>query len=120
MLDRQESLRSQRPDGVEQELWGVLLAYNLVRLEMQRVATLSGVEPVQLSFSGTLLMLMQLWQLMSLRFPGSLIKLLRSIETQMQRLLLPARRSARSYPRAVKIKMSNYDRKRPTTVGREA
>lgn len=120
MLDRQESLRSQRPDGVEQELWGVLLGYNLVRLEMERVAALSGVEPVRLSFSGTLLMLMQLWQLMSLRFPGSLIKILRSIEAQMQRLLLPPRRSARSYPRAVKIKMSNYDRKRPTTVGRRA
>lgn len=52
MLDRQESLRSQRSDGVEQELWGVLLAYNLVRLEMERVATLSGVEPVQLSSRG--------------------------------------------------------------------
>ena len=28
MLDRQESLRSKHPDAVEQEVWGVLLAYN--------------------------------------------------------------------------------------------
>ncbi len=120
MLDRQETLRSKRPEGVEQELWGTLLAYNLVRLEMQRVAALSGVEPLRLSFSGTLLMLLQLWQMMSLRFPGSFIKIIRSVQAQMQRLLLPPRRSDRSYPRAVKIKMSNYDRKRPVTIGRRA
>ena len=120
MLDRQESLRSKHPDAVEQEVWGVLLAYNLVRLEMERLAALTHVEPIQLSFSGTLLMLMQLWQLMSLRFPGSFVRLLHSVEAQMQRLLLPPRRSQRSYPRAVKIKMSNYDRKRPSTVRKGA
>jgi len=30
--------------------------------------------------------------------------------------VLPPRRAERTYPRAVKIKMSNYDRKRPVTV----
>jgi len=120
MLAREETLRSRSPQGVEQELWGVLLAYNLVRLEMERVAKLAGVEPVQLSFSGMLMMLMQLWQMMPLMYPGAIPKLLVSWEAQMQRLLLPARRSDRSYPRAVKIKMSNYARKRPVTVGRGA
>lgn len=113
-------MRSRSPQGVEQELWGVLLAYNLVRLEMERVAKLAGVEPVQLSFSGMLMMLMQLWQMMPLMYPGAIPKLLASWEAQMQRLLLPARRSDRNYPRAVKIKMSNYARKRPVTVAREA
>lgn len=120
MLDRQETLRSLSPWTVEQELWGTLLAYNLVRLEMQRVAKLAGVEPMQLSFSGMLVMLMQLWQMMPLRAPGAIPKLIASWEAQMQRLLLPARRSHRSYPRAVKIKMSNYDRKRPSTVAGRA
>jgi len=32
------------------------------------------------------------------------------------RFLLPERRPERSYPRAVKIKMSNYPRKRPSTT----
>ena len=38
LLDRQESIRSKTPDGVRQELWGIALAYNLVRLEMERAA----------------------------------------------------------------------------------
>lgn len=63
-----------------------------------------------------LVMLVQLWQLMSVRAAGSIPKLIASWEAQMRRLLLPPRRSHRSYPRAVKIKMSNYDRKRPSTV----
>lgn len=120
MMERQETLRSLSPWTVEQEIWGTLLAYNLVRLEMQRVAKLAGVEPVQLSFSGMLLMMMQLWQVMSIRAAGPISKLIASWEAQMQRLVLPPRRSARSYPRAVKLKMSNYDRKRPSTVGGRA
>jgi hypothetical protein len=32
----------------------------------------------------------------------------------MKRLVLPERRSERVYPRAVKVKMSNYPRKRPS------
>jgi hypothetical protein len=32
-------------------------------------------------------------------------------------LVLPVRRSERSYPRAVKIKMSNYPRKRRSVAG---
>ena len=84
------------------------------------IAALQGVEPVQLSFAGTLMMLIQLWQLISLRYPGSIVKIVRSVEAQMQRLLLPPRRSHRNYPRAVKIKMSNYARKRPASPTKEA
>ena len=38
MLQRLEAIRSRRPDTVAQELWGLFLAYNLIRLEMERVA----------------------------------------------------------------------------------
>ena len=69
---------------------------------------------------GMLMMLMQLWQMMPPMYPGAIPKLLVSWEAQMQRLLFPARRSDRSHPRAVKLKMSNYARKRPVSVGREA
>jgi hypothetical protein len=34
VLAREEALRSKRPVTIARELWGVLLAYNLVRLEM--------------------------------------------------------------------------------------
>jgi hypothetical protein len=120
MLEQKESLRSQRVEAVEQEAWGVLLAYNLVRQEMVRLGKLCRVEPYRLSFATTLTMLWQLWQMMSLRFAGAIPALVQRWEAQMQRLILPPRRSQRSYPRAVKIKMSNYDRKRPVLDGRKA
>src|SRR5262249_55701172 len=54
VLQRQECIRSQSPDGVRQEIWGILLTYNLVRLEMERVADSAGVEPLRLSFVASL------------------------------------------------------------------
>lgn len=120
MLEQKESLRSQRIEAVEQEAWGVLLAYNLVRQEMVRLGKLCRVEPYRLSFAGTLTRLWQLWQMMSLRFAGGIPALVQRWEAQMQRLILPRRRSQRSYPRAVKFKMSNYDRKRPVVDGKKA
>ena len=42
MLDRQETIRSRTVDGVGQELWEILLAYNLIRLEMERTAVTSA------------------------------------------------------------------------------
>src|SRR5207302_531962 len=41
MLQRLEAIRSKSPNAVTQELWGLLLAYNLVRLEMERIADVS-------------------------------------------------------------------------------
>jgi len=50
MLDRSESIRSKSADGVEQEIWGMLLAYNLVRLHMEGVAKLAKLPPLRISF----------------------------------------------------------------------
>ena len=58
-------------------------------------------------------------QMMSLRAGGSTVGLMASWDAQMQRRLLPKRRP-RSYPRAVKIKMSNYDRRRSISDGKRA
>ena len=44
------TLRSQQPAGVEQEIWGALIAYNLVRLETAKAALQARVEPTDLSF----------------------------------------------------------------------
>ena len=44
---------------------------------------------------------------------GTIPKQLVNLRQQMKRLVLPERR-ARSFPRAVKIKMSSYNRKRPS------
>jgi hypothetical protein len=50
MLERNVPMRSQTPQGVRQELWGVLLAYNLVRREMEQVAKEANVSPLRISF----------------------------------------------------------------------
>jgi len=38
LLEREETIRSKSPDGVAQEMCGILIAYNLVRLEMEAIA----------------------------------------------------------------------------------
>lgn len=113
MLDRQETIRSRTPDGVRQELWGIVLAYNLVRVEMERAADEAGVEPTRISFVNALAMIRNAWLTWSMQplAPGRIPAALLDLRRHLKLLLLPERRSERRYPRAVKIKMSNYDKK---------
>jgi hypothetical protein len=116
LLERQESIRSKTPDGVRQELWGIALAYNLVRLEMERLAAAIKVEPTRISFVGALALVRHTFAFLGDRRlnPGMIPSKLNRARTDTKRLLLPKRRRGRSYPRAVKVKMSNYSRKRPS------
>jgi hypothetical protein len=121
MLDRQEAIRSRTPAGVRQELWGIALAYNLVRLEMERAADEAGVEPTRISFVNALALIRNAWLAWSTlplatgRIPEGLLYLRRYLKL----LILPPRRPERAYPRAVKVKMSAYNRKAPTGKGRK-
>jgi hypothetical protein len=109
LLDREEAIRSLTVTGVWQELWGILLAYNLVRLEMERIAEEAGVEPVRVSFVTALRYIRDEWfWLCGTRTPGAIPRHLRAMRESVKRFILPPRRSERVYPRAVKIKMSNY------------
>ena len=109
MLERQEALRSKKAEGVRQEIWGILLAYNLVRREMSEVA---GVSPLQVSFRHALMLIrifcmVEAWTCA----PGNLPKRLASHHEALSSLLiLPERRPERRYKRHVKIKMSGYKR----------
>lgn len=120
MLDREETLRSKSPAGVTQELWGILLAYNLVRLEMERIADEAGVPPTRISFVAALHLIVDEWMWLAVTSPGAIPGRLRDLRARLKRFILPPRRSERRYPRAVKIKMSNYARKRPSPTGRRA
>jgi hypothetical protein len=113
MLEREETIRCKSVDGVEQELWGIFLAYNMVRLEMERTADQLGVEPTRISFVGALRLICEEWWWASSASPGAIPKNLARLRSKIARLVLPPRRSERRYPRAVKIKMSKYARKRP-------
>jgi hypothetical protein len=114
LLDREEAIRSKTRKGVEQELWGLLLTYNLVRLEMERIAKSANVEPTRISFVESLRLIRDEWAWLSVASPGAIPKRLASMRANIKRYILPPRRPKRLYPRVVKIKMSNYDRKRPS------
>ena len=118
MLDRQETIRSRTVEGVGQELWGILLAYNLIRLEMERTADDLGVEPTQISFVSSMRLICDTWIWCSIASAGAIPTRLNTMRELFTRLVLPARRPNRSYPRAVKIKMTNYARKAPRPRGR--
>jgi len=119
MLEREEAIRSRTADGVRQELWGVMLAYNLVRLEMERVANEAGVEPTRISFVVALRYIRDEWfWSYGTRSPGAIPAHLRAMRENIKRFLLPPRRSSRAYPRAVKIKMSGYPLNRRPRRGR--
>lgn len=113
MLDRMEAIRSQTPAGVAQELWGLGLAYNLVRLQMEKAAQIAGVPPVRMSFKSCFMAIRAQLVLFAAMKPGRLPTVVEGLPEDISHLVLPERRSTRRYPRAVKIKMSNYPRKRP-------
>jgi hypothetical protein len=112
MLEREETLRSRSPTAVRQEIWGVLIAYNLVRLEMEGVADEAHVEPTRISFVVALRLICDEWSWCAIASPGAIPRHLTELRASLQRFILPPRRPERSYPRAVKIKMSNYAKKR--------
>jgi len=114
MLDRLETIRSKTPSAVAQEMWGLLLAYNLIRLDMERIAAELGVAPNRISFVAALREFVREWHLASTtQSPGTTPKRLATMTDTLRQFLLPPRRPERVFPRAVKIKMSNYARKVP-------
>lgn len=117
MLARQETIRSKTPQGVRQEIWGIAIAYNLVRLEMERAADEAKVEPTRISFVYALSLICREWQRANAPRAaiGNIPRDLATLRLNLKRLVLPPRRSTRSFPRAVKLKMSNYPRKRRST-----
>lgn len=115
MLERLETIRSKSPAAVTQEMWGLLIAYNLIRLEMQRIAAELDVHPTRISFVAALRECVLQWQFAAMASPGTIPGRLATATDRMRNFVLPARRPNRTFPRAVKIKMSAYDRKLVTT-----
>jgi hypothetical protein len=113
MLRREEAIRSRTSGGIRQELWAIGLAYNLVRVEMERAADEAGVPPTRISFVNTLSLLCHAWIVWSTPplAPGRIPSALLDLRSRIRLLLLPARRPERRYPRVVKIKMSAYNKK---------
>lgn len=110
MLERLEAIRSQVPERVKQEVWGLAVAYNLVRQEMEAAASRWGVPPRRISFAFSLRAVRDLFMWAAVASPGSLPKMLEGLRLELRHFILPPRRSERRYKRHVKIKMSGYAR----------
>ena len=112
MLERKESLRSKKPEGIYQEVWGALLLYNLVRREMFLTAQELELPAARISFRESLLIIRDVWTTAWMLSPGNVPRELKDLRKYLKTLVLPERRSQRRYPRHVKIKMSKYARNR--------
>jgi len=101
----EEAIRSETPERVRQEVWGIAIAYNLVRREMEAMAKALDLPPRRISFRGSLLLIRDLFVWASVSSPGSLPKMVTQFRLDLRQMILPPRRSERCYPRHVKIKM---------------
>lgn len=112
-LRAEQVLRSQHPDGVRQELWGILVAHNLVRREIERIADRAKVPPRRVSFIAALRLICEEWHWATLPSAkaGALPKALANLEEKISRFILPERRTHRSFPRALKVVTAKYPSK---------
>lgn len=107
MLEDTILLRSQSVEGVTQELWGVLLAYNLVRVEISRIAHEAEVSPLRISFMMALRDIQDEVMWCAIAAPGTIPKKLRAMRERVKRYILPAKRK-RPKNRTVRISKTRY------------
>jgi Insertion element 4 transposase N-terminal/Transposase DDE domain len=105
-------LRSQKPEGVLQELYALLIAHYALRVLMHEAALQAGVDPDRLSFVHALRVLHDAIPEFQMVAPAERPRLFLRLLQDIAAGQLPARRP-RSNPRVVKRKMSNFRLKRP-------
>ena len=105
------TFRSKRPDLVEQELYAMLIMYNLIRLLIRQAAEEHGKDPCSISFLDALQHIIDAAPLMTADEPDQ--------ESKFEYLLaviadceIDRPRRPRVNPRVVKVKMSKFKRKR--------
>jgi Insertion element 4 transposase N-terminal/Transposase DDE domain len=104
-------LRSQTPGGVVQELYGLLLGHDVIRVLMQEAAASQGIDPRRRSFTAT-------WKILRCRLPEcprserGLHRWYQDLVAEVGEEVLEKRRN-RINPRVIKRKMSNWKKKRP-------
>jgi len=103
-------LHSKRPELVRQEIWGLLIAYNLLRWEIHQTANELGVPPTRISFQGFARAMVAELRHAPLETPGAFPKRLAWLRQQARVYLLPPRRQ-RSCPREIKRRPHKYPTK---------
>lgn len=112
LLGNRLLLRSRMPEMVFQELWGTLLAYNLIRFQMARMAySLDAVQPNQLSFHQAAHWLIKELTILPWVSSGRVPGVVQSMLDIAPSFVLPERRE-RSYPRSVRRRPQKYPAKK--------
>ncbi len=74
MQDNEIVLRNKHPELVRQEVWGLLIAYNLLRREIHQTADAMGVAPTRLGFQGLTQTVVSELRHALLEIPGNILK----------------------------------------------
>lgn len=106
------TLRSLKPAGVIQELYGLLIAHYIVRFLMHAAAVKEGVDPDRLSFTHALEVIRDAVPEFQMANPDQRQELYDRMLRDIARGRVQKRR-CRSNPRQVKRKMSNFGHKSP-------
>ena len=110
-VNRAVVFRSHKPERVEQEWYGLLIAHNAVRKTMVCAASMVNLSPRRLSFTAAVERLREAtYEMMRLR-PERLLERYQVLLQGIARAIVPDRRG-RKNPRCVKIKMSKYPLKK--------
>lgn len=112
-VNRPVILRCKSSHLVLQEAYGLVLAYNLVRVLMTEAALKAGVPALHISFIDSLERIRSTALLMAAAPTPRLPEIFEDLLTSISRCLLPRRR--RTNPRVVCVKMSNYLLKKKTS-----
>lgn len=112
MLGTAKTLRSMTVEGVTQEIWGVLIAYNLIRVEIAKAALEAKCQPTDISF--TLAFRTIQYELFIAAATQAQGKLPAGLKRLRQRLVLDLKeyRPDRKFDRVIKAKPQRYPHKK--------
>lgn len=107
------NLRSKRADFIEQELFAVLIIYNLIRAIIVQSTEEQGTDPLSISFHDSMQIIIEGGPFITIDSESnsvndSIVYMLKMIANSQ----IDRPRRHRCNPRVVKVKMSNFKRKR--------
>ncbi len=114
----QTVLRSKLPELVEQEIYGMVTTYNLLRELINEAAREHGLNPLSISFVDALQTILDAVPVMGSAPARRLPDLYQQLLDDIAACEMSSWRRPRASPRVVKVKMSNFQLKRPKSAGK--
>ncbi len=102
------TFRSKTPEGIKQEAYALLIAYNLIREIMLEAGNAHGIAPLILSFTQSLAVIRRAIVGFESARPAHLEWMAAQLLADIAACRIDRPRRPRTYPRVVKQKMSNF------------